>query len=45
VDLFRNGSSEEIRKSAVQFTGQQWQLGPLANTSRIHQQSSQVELG
>ena len=34
-----------VRKSAVRFTGQQWQLDPLANTSQIHQQSSWVEMG
>jgi hypothetical protein len=28
---------------AVQFTGQQQQPDPLANTARIHQQSSSVE--
>jgi hypothetical protein len=29
-----------VWKSAVQFTGQQWQLDPLTNTSWIYQQSS-----
>jgi hypothetical protein len=49
VDLFRKvffGATPicDAWKSAVQFTGQQQQLDPLANTSWIHQQSSPVEL-
>jgi hypothetical protein len=32
-----------VWKSAVQSTGQQRQLSPLANTSQIDQQSSSVE--
>jgi hypothetical protein len=35
----------EATPVCVQFTGQQWQLDPLANTSWIHQQSSLVESG
>ena len=27
-----------VWESAVRFTGQQWQLDPLASASRIHQQ-------
>ena len=34
-----------VWKSAVQFTGQQQQLDPFANTSWIHQQSGLVESG
>jgi hypothetical protein len=34
-----------VRKSVVQFTDYQGQLHPLANTSRIYQQSSSVESG
>jgi hypothetical protein len=33
-----------VWKSAVQFTGQQWQLSPLANTLGIHQQAGRVEI-
>jgi hypothetical protein len=31
-----------VRKSAVKFTGQQWQPDPLTNTSWIYRQSSSV---
>jgi hypothetical protein len=34
-----------VRKSAVQFTGQKWELNSLANTSQIYQQDSLEELG
>jgi hypothetical protein len=34
-----------VRKVAVQFTGQWWQLDPLTNTSWIHEQSNSVVSG
>jgi hypothetical protein len=34
-----------VRKLAVQFTGQQWQLDPLGRTSMIYQQSRLVVSG
>ena len=47
VDLFKGFPGETpicvVWKSAVQLTGQQQQLDPLANTSQIHQQPSSVE--
>jgi hypothetical protein len=33
-----------VRGSSVQFPGLQWHLDPLANISRVHQQSNFVEL-
>jgi hypothetical protein len=49
VDLFKGFPGETpicvVWKSAVQLTGQQQQLDPLADTSQIDQKSSSIESG